>query len=155
MILQKIANLLFLLPLINCQNLNYLLVATGDPNDQSVQTELIDLNDANNICTGLPNYPLSLDGASGGRVDNVDEIWPVVCGGYYYGEYFDECIVIGKPELETRLLHARAYGAAISLPDGSFLIMGGKGGEFGEELSSSERIEALDDVIVEEGWCFS
>ena len=28
----------------------------------------------------------------------------------------------------------------------------GKGGEFGEELSSSERIEALDDVIVEEGW---
>jgi hypothetical protein len=44
---------------------------------------------------------------SGGRVDNVDEIWPVVCGGYYYGEYFDECIVIGKPELETRLLHAR------------------------------------------------
>ena len=107
MILQKIAILLFFLPLLNCQVLNYVLVATGDPNDQSVQTELIDLNDANNICTGLPNYPLTLDGASGGRVDNVDEIWPVVCGGYYYGEYFDECIAIGKPELETRLLHAR------------------------------------------------
>jgi hypothetical protein len=35
------------------------------------------------------------------------------------------------------------------------LITGGKGGEFGEELSSSERIEALDDVIVEEGCYFS
>ena len=90
MILQKIANLLFLLPLINCQVLNYVLVATGDCNcfnDQSVQTELIDLNDENNICTGLPNYPLPLDGASGGRVDNVEEIWPVVCGGYYYVEF--------------------------------------------------------------------
>ena len=65
--------MLLLLPLINCHGLNHLLVATGDPNDLSVKTEVIDLGDAGNVCNGLPDYPLTLDGASGGLVDNSGE----------------------------------------------------------------------------------
>ena len=100
---QHILRLVFILPtLINCQVLDHLLIATGDPNEQAIKTEVLDLDNANNICSELPDYPLPLDGASGGRVDNVDELWPVVCGGYYYGEYFDQCNVLGKPELEAR-----------------------------------------------------
>ena len=140
---------LLLLPLVNCEGLDHIFVATGDPNVESVKTEVIDVNNPLNVCNGLPDYPLTLDGASGGLVDDFGEKYPIVCGGYYYGEYFDTCVAVGKTEF--KLVHARAYGAAVSLPGDILWISGGKGGEFGGELSSTEIVEILDDPISTEG----
>ena len=150
MLFQHLSYLLVFLPLVNCQALDHIFVATGDPNDESVKTELIDLSDASNVCDGLPDYPKPLDGASGGLLDNFGQKYPIVCGGYYYGEYSNTCVAVGREEF--KLVHARAYGAAVSFPGLPFLwIAGGKGGEFGEELSSSEIVEVLGNPISTEG----
>ena len=47
---------------------------------------------------------MPLDGAFGGLVRDQ---FPVICGGYYYGDYYDDCVVIGKPELNIKLLQGR------------------------------------------------
>ena len=151
MLYQLLSHLFILLPLINCQILDHILVTSGDPNDESVKTEVIHLADDGNICTGLPDYPMPLDGASGGLIDDFGTKYPIVCGGYYYGDYYDDCIVIGNPEKSTKLVHARSYGAAVTPPGDFMWITGGKGGEFGEELSTSEIVEILDVPIVTEG----
>ena len=150
MLFRNLNILLLFSPFTSSQILDHLLVATGDPNAESVKTEVIDVGDAGNVCNDLPDYPLTLDGASGGLVQNSGEKYPVVCGGYYYGDYFDMCVTMGKSEF--KLLHARAYGSAVLLPDETLWITGGKGGEFGEELSSSEIIKIINnDPVSTEG----
>ena len=93
-----------------------IFVTTGDPNEESVKTELIDLDDASNICS-LPDYPMPLDGAIGGLVRDQ---FPVICGGYYYGDYYDDCVVIGNPELNIKLLQGRHNWIAYYICSSSF-----------------------------------
>ena len=98
-------------------------VATGDPLDESVTTEVIDLANADHVCSGLPDYPMKLDGAMGGLIGGH---FPVVCGGLDYGTYHDECFVIGKPDYTEKLLAPRALGYAVNLPDQSLWFTGGQ-----------------------------
>lgn len=114
-----------------------ILVATGDPNEESVKTEIIDLSRQCNAIDEFPNFPQSVEGAIGGMLNHEEAI---VCGGYYYGDYFDDCVTFASANQGAlkKLIHKRAFGSAVTLPDASLWIMGGKGGEFGEELSSTE-----------------
>ena len=41
-------------------NLDAIFVTTGDPNEESIMTEIIDLGHPENVCSGLPNYPIAL-----------------------------------------------------------------------------------------------
>ena len=120
-----------------------------------------------NVCSGLPNYPIALEGASGGL---LAEKYPMVCGGLDYStyEYVSDCIVlgnynqnwfsqnfqyslfnknfreiakIGKPELSTKLITGRAFSYGLEIGVDSLWITGGKGGEFGEELKSTEIVK--------------
>ena len=74
--------------------LDAIFVTTGDPNEESIKTEIIDLGHPENVCSGLPNYPIALEGASGGL---LAEKYPVVCGGLDFStyEYVRDCIVLG------------------------------------------------------------
>ena len=60
-----------------------------------MKTEIIDLGHPENVCSGLPNYPIALEGASGGLLGDK---YPVVCGGLDYStyEYVSDCIVLGN-----------------------------------------------------------
>jgi hypothetical protein len=55
-----------------------LLVTTGRPIDSSVKSEVIDLQDASNVCQYLNDYPIQVYYAVGGLINDVD---PLVCGG--------------------------------------------------------------------------
>ena len=76
-------------------NLDAIFVTTGNPNEESVKTEVLDLGHPENVCSGLPNYPIALEGASGGL---LAEKYPMVCGGLDYStyEYVSDCIVLGN-----------------------------------------------------------
>ena len=48
---------------------------------------------------------------------------------------------IGNPELSTKLITGRAFSYGLEIGVDSLWITGGKGGEFGEELKSTEMVK--------------
>ena len=111
-------------------------MAGGDPNDESMLTEILNLNSPSSNCP-FPSLPSPIEGAVGGLVNFQHAI---VCGGYYYGDYSDDCLI--GSSTYGKLKQGRAFGASVTLPDSTLWITGGKGGEFGSELSSTEIISA-------------
>ena len=93
-------------------------------------------------CENLPNLPVTLYGAIGGRGLNENS---VICGGDQNGTYSKKCF-----SLENNFwvsLHsmnsARGYAAATQLEDGNVLVTGGWNGSV--YLNSAE-------MLTEEGW---
>ena len=68
------------------------LVVNGDPRDDGKKTELIDLEDPTFSCNKIEDFPLSLNYATGGLVDET----PIVCGGYSYStnSYSKDCYTL-------------------------------------------------------------
>ncbi len=91
-------------------------------------------------CQPYPDFPWKIEGAMGGLV--ADQ-YAVTCGGYYYGDYFDDCVVMNSDE-SFKMIGGRAFAASVTLPNSNLWITGGKGGEFGSEVSSSEIISGLE-----------
>ena len=58
-------------------------MATGNPNEEATKTELLNLNDPDNVCN-MPSYSIPLEGATGGLIEFDN---PMFCGkdkGYRY-----------------------------------------------------------------------
>ena len=51
-------------------------MATGNPNEEATKTELLDLNDPDNVCN-MPSYSIPLEGATGGLIEFDN---PMFCG---------------------------------------------------------------------------
>ena len=51
-------------------------MATGNPNEEATKTELLDLNDLDNVCN-MPSYSIPLEGATGGLIEFDN---PMFCG---------------------------------------------------------------------------
>jgi hypothetical protein len=108
------------------------LVTTGDPRDTSVKSEVIDLEDSNNFCNDLEDYPIQVHGAVGGLLNQVDAL---VCGGY---PYTNVCYVENQPGQSSEMLEKRGFSASLTLNSTHLWITGGHNGY--ERLQTSEFV---------------
>jgi hypothetical protein len=96
------------------------LVTTGHPTNTSVKSEVIDLEDSSNICQDLDDYPMKIDGAVGGLLNQVD---PLVCGGKV--PITKSCHVVNQPGQSSEMLEERMYSASLTLNSTHLWITGG------------------------------
>jgi hypothetical protein len=99
------------------------LVTTGYPTSNSVKSEVIDLEDASNICQNLDDYPIQVRGAVGGLLNQGD---PLVCGGEYPAT--NVCYVVNQPGQSSEMREERAYSASLTLNSTHLWVTGGRNG---------------------------
>ena len=68
----------------------------------------------------LANNVPRVSGATGGLLQNS----PIVCGGYD-GNYSRDCVVIGQPEMEMKMIEKRDGAASVALDQSTLWIVGG------------------------------
>jgi hypothetical protein len=107
------------------------LVTTGYPYATAVKSEVIDLEDASNICQDMEDYPIGVQGAVGGFLNQGD---PLVCGGY---PDKNVCHVVNQPGQSSEMLEERYYSASLTLNSSHLWVTGGK---FNELLQTSEFV---------------
>jgi hypothetical protein len=100
------------------------LVATGSTSSTTV-IEVIDLEDASNICQKLEDYPIGVYAAVGGFLNQGD---PLVCGGGY--PITNVCHVVNQPGQSSEMLEERAYSASLTLNSSHIWITGGRNGNW-------------------------
>jgi hypothetical protein len=97
------------------------LVTTGyTTTNYTRSSEVIDLEDATNICQNLEDYPIQVDDAVGGLLNQGD---PLVCGGGYPAT--NVCHVVNKPGQSSEMLEERWYSASLTLNSTHLWITGG------------------------------
>ena len=80
-----------------------------------------------------------VDYATGGILQNS----PIVCGGLKddvydeLGKTFQDCVVIGQPEMEMKMTQGRYNAASVALDQSTLWIAGGED-EYLNDLSSTE-----------------
>ena len=67
-----------------------LLVTTGYPYEESQLSEVLDLSNENTSCARMKNYPIPVDGAFGGLMDDEK---PLICGGVF--PVTNKCYIVG------------------------------------------------------------
>ena len=84
------------------------------------------------------NVPRVLD-ATGGLLQNT----PIVCGGQNKMDgnwnVFNDCVAIGQPEIEMKMIEKRCYAASVALDQSTLWIVGGWNEN--NDLSSTEFIK--------------
>jgi hypothetical protein len=86
----------------------------------SVKSEVIDLEDASNICQNLEDYPIGVALAVGGLLNQGD---PLVCGGQF--PYRNVCYVVNQPGQSSEMLEERGSSASLTLNSTHIWITGG------------------------------
>jgi hypothetical protein len=99
------------------------LVTTGWGASNSVKSEVIDLEDASNICQDLEDYPIGVKGAFGGLLNQGD---PLVCGGRDLA--INVCYVVNQPGQSSEMLEERAWSASLTLNSSHLWVTGGVNG---------------------------
>ena len=87
------------------------LVTTGTPFGNGVHSEVIDLKNPNSTCQSFENYPVAMDRAFGGLIQNDA---PLVCGGFTT-ESESKCYLVGLDEVVAELNRPRDSGASVVL----------------------------------------
>ena len=98
--------------------------------------EIVDFLNPNSKYELLANNVPRVSGATGGLLQNT----PIVCGGdddnYLTSQ---DCVVIGKPEMEMRMIEKRKWAACVALDPCTLWVVGGdKGSNY---LKSTEFIK--------------
>ncbi len=108
-----------------------LMVTNGfDDTYQVTETEVIDLENPNNICDPLPDYPFGVDGATGVLLDGKT---PIVCGGEFitYAQS-NQCFKLDPDSRDwvevASMIEAREEAASIALDNETIWITGGSDG---------------------------
>jgi hypothetical protein len=109
----------------------------------SQNTEIIDLVDATNVCTGLANYPIKdTDSISAGLLNKTT---PLLCGGYTNNGRLDGCYTIGATKVEkvATLSKPRSGAASVAINETTLWLTGGMMGtsEYFVPQKSSEIIQ--------------
>jgi hypothetical protein len=96
------------------------MVTTG----YSQNTEIIDLVDATNVCTGLASYPHLTASVSAGL---YNESTPLLCGGWTKNGYLDGCYTISATKVEqiATLSKPRVGAASVFINETTFWLTGG------------------------------
>lgn len=105
------------------------IVATGDPSDSGVKTEVVDLSDPSKSCL-LEDISYRYWSA-GGMLGTT----PVICGGWN-GTSLDECLFYGTNHVIT-MNSKRGYHSSVALSDNRIWMLGGYGSYY---LDSTEFI---------------
>jgi hypothetical protein len=92
------------------------LVTTGD------KSEVIDLEDSNNICQDLEDYPIQVFAAVGGL---LNQVYPLVCGGQPYTK---SCYIVNQPGQSSEMIDERRQSASLTLNSTHLWITGGYNG---------------------------
>ena len=72
---------------------NAVMIITGQPIDQSVKTEVLDLGNVQSSCTMVTDFPIKNSAVTGGIIRNK----PIICGGWN-GNAFDDCFIYQNNE---------------------------------------------------------
>jgi hypothetical protein len=112
------------------------LVTSGTPFAASVKSEVIDLEDSRNFCQILEDYPIQVDGAVGGLINQID---PLVCGGWNPTATTNVCYVVNQPGQSLEMLEKRVVSASLTLNSSHLWITGGTNSDY-ERLRTSEFV---------------
>ena len=110
-------------------------------------SQILDLTvKADKMCNNWPDFPIGVDGATGGLIGNT----VMICGGYGV-DYFDECysLTSKKATLVTHMSVGRLYTASIVLNDNTLWVTGGSppGGYNTGNLASTEYVTLTGTII--------
>ena len=99
------------------------MITTGWPYSNGAHTEVLDLlNPTSNCAPGL-EFPVEIQGATGGLVDKT----PIICGGWNgtFGTFEERCFVMNSDSFHTfPLLKERWYSSCVTI-DNELWITGG------------------------------
>ena len=82
----------------------------------------------------LANYVPRVSGTTGGLLQNL----PIVCGGYD-GFNSGDCVVIGQPEMEMKMIEKRDGAASVALDQSTLWIVGGSCFRVGRLAKRADR----------------
>jgi len=135
----------FLLNLFNLNSsvsisVSKLLILTGFPSDEAKKIEVVDLQNPQNSCSFLEEFPARLNRAVGGFTKDG----PLLCGGVNYDtrSKSNACFTIKDAkfqEADVKLQTKRNVASAVVLPNGELWIQGGEDGNY-NRLSTSETM---------------
>lgn len=129
---------------VQCQIHTKLLVATGDPTWLATKSEVIDLEDFDNDCDNVADYPIEMASGFAGLLDNS---MPLICSGFNPdagGYALDECYVLGQEGVFANVATARWYGGSLVLNNSILWITGGT--NLKGVLKSTEYIDSSGQV---------
>ena len=96
--------------------------------------EIVDLLNPNAKHQLLTNNVPRVDFATGGLLQNS----PIVCGGYD-GRTSQDCVVIGQPEIEMKMIEKRYDAASVALDQSTLWIVGGSCFRVGRLAKRADR----------------
>jgi len=108
-------------PFPECDTVMRYIVATGNPSEIGVKTEVVDLSDPSKSCL-LEDISYRMWSA-GGMLGTI----PVICGGdtnNIDNRYLDECLLYGTNHVVS-MNSKRYFHSSVALSDGRIWIMGG------------------------------
>jgi len=120
----------------NC-SVHNILIATGFPREDGVKTELISINEEEDVATtcskALPDFPEQIEGAVGGNIGNQR---PVICGGFSYSNSgpIDRCYNLDDNTWKDfgNMESERKYAGSLII-NGDMVIFGGIGAKYSME----------------------
>ena len=85
----------------------------------------------------LANNAPRVNWATGGLLQNS----PIVCGGWDAQDNISrDCVVIGQPEMEMKMIEKRQWAASVALDQNTLWIVGGRD-EYSNDLISTEFVK--------------
>jgi hypothetical protein len=89
------------------------------------------------MCNNWPNFPISVEDATGGLIGDT----VIICGGWSDG-YLDECysLTSEKATLVTHMSVGRRDAASIVINDNTLWVTGGSNWNVGGRLASTEYV---------------
>ena len=85
----------------------------------------------------LANNAPRVNWATGGLLQNS----PIVCGGWDAQDNISrDCVVIGQPEMEMKMIEKRQWAASVALEQNTLWIVGGRD-EYSNDLISTEFVK--------------
>ena len=91
------------------------------------------------MCNNWPDFPISIQGATGGLIGDA----VIICGGYAGGSIVDECysLTSEKATLVTHMSVSRLDAASIVINDNTLWVTGGSYyGNYGGSLASTDNV---------------